>query len=672
MAAVIGRQFDQAVLGDLLTELSAGALSVALEEALSLRVIEELPQLGNYQFSHPLLHDTVYKDIPPPRRLALHRAVAEWLERRGGHDPDRLLPRLAFHFTRCAAAGAADKAIRYLKRAAARADALHAHWEAIGYYRDALRLDRQLGGNETAELIAALGQAQMRGGANELAEQTFLEAIELARRTNDASLFRRAVLGFENTSWREGRAGGPAVALLEEALACAAPSDQRSMIELNSALCRANIYADRPQQAIIAHRRAVGAARDLGEPHLLFRALAAIAPAMLFPELLEARLDAAREAMALAEGCGHLEWAVDHLTGWYFYDLVEIGNVEAARRIADLHLRVANSLRDPFLQAVGQVAKTILAMQQNVGPMVESEIEKARTLGQRWAVDRADGAYGLQMFTLRREQGQLGDLRPVLKHYLDHRPAATWQAALILVYLELGMIAEAEAEFRAIAAGGFSKVPRNALWPASLAYLAEACTYLNAATYAATLYENLVPYSGRNIMSGTVCLGSADRYLGMVATLLRDRKLCDQHFAKALALDARCNHPIWLAHTRYEYASALIARNEASDQPRAADFLKQALLTSEQLGLVALKRRCLSLRERLSARRDAPDGLSQREIKVLRLLAAGASNQAIATKLCISPHTVANHVRSILAKINCENRTQAAAYALRHGLADAE
>jgi DNA-binding NarL/FixJ family response regulator len=54
------------------------------------------------------------------------------------------------------------------------------------------------------------------------------------------------------------------------------------------------------------------------------------------------------------------------------------------------------------------------------------------------------------------------------------------------------------------------------------------------------------------------------------------------------------------------------------------------------------------------------------------LLAAGASNQAIATKLCISPHTVANHVRSILAKINCENRTQAAAYALRHGLADAE
>lgn len=65
-----------------------------------------------------------------------------------------------------------------------------------------------------------------------------------------------------------------------------------------------------------------------------------------------------------------------------------------------------------------------------------------------------------------------------------------------------------------------------------------------------------------------------------------------------------------------------------------------------------------------------PDGLSRREIEVLRLLAAGCSNRDIGSRLFISPNTVANHVRSILAKTGTGNRTEAAAYALRHNLLD--
>jgi DNA-binding NarL/FixJ family response regulator len=65
---------------------------------------------------------------------------------------------------------------------------------------------------------------------------------------------------------------------------------------------------------------------------------------------------------------------------------------------------------------------------------------------------------------------------------------------------------------------------------------------------------------------------------------------------------------------------------------------------------------------------DILDDLSQREIEVLRLLAAGKSNREIADALCISLNTVATHVRNILAKTGAANRTEAAAYALRHGL----
>jgi DNA-binding NarL/FixJ family response regulator len=60
--------------------------------------------------------------------------------------------------------------------------------------------------------------------------------------------------------------------------------------------------------------------------------------------------------------------------------------------------------------------------------------------------------------------------------------------------------------------------------------------------------------------------------------------------------------------------------------------------------------------------------LTEREIEVLRLIAQGASNPQIAEKLCISVNTVKAHLRSILDKLQLENRTQAATYAMRSGL----
>ncbi len=63
-----------------------------------------------------------------------------------------------------------------------------------------------------------------------------------------------------------------------------------------------------------------------------------------------------------------------------------------------------------------------------------------------------------------------------------------------------------------------------------------------------------------------------------------------------------------------------------------------------------------------------PDGLTPREVDVIRLLAIGKSNQEIAQDLVISFNTVTNHVKNILGKTGCSNRTEAAAYAIHHGL----
>ena len=69
----------------------------------------------------------------------------------------------------------------------------------------------------------------------------------------------------------------------------------------------------------------------------------------------------------------------------------------------------------------------------------------------------------------------------------------------------------------------------------------------------------------------------------------------------------------------------------------------------------------------LSARPDA-HGLTQRELQVLGLVAAGASNREVAERLTISEHTVARHLQNVFAKLGVSSRTAATAFALEHGL----
>jgi NarL family two-component system response regulator LiaR len=66
----------------------------------------------------------------------------------------------------------------------------------------------------------------------------------------------------------------------------------------------------------------------------------------------------------------------------------------------------------------------------------------------------------------------------------------------------------------------------------------------------------------------------------------------------------------------------------------------------------------------------AEEPLSERELEILRLLAQGLTNQEIAARLVRSELTIRTHVRNILSKLHLANRTQAALYAIREGLAD--
>jgi len=118
----------------------------------------------------------------------------------------------------------------------------------------------------------------------------------------------------------------------------------------------------------------------------------------------------------------------------------------------------------------------------------------------------------------------------------------------------------------------------------------------------------------------------------------------------------------------------LTTRRRPGDHDRARELLALALDDARALGMRGLEQHALASQRQLTPisggrKREAPiAGLSEREIEVLRLVAAGKTNQEIAEVLCRSPNTVAIHVRNILGKTQAANRAEAAAFAVRNGL----
>ena len=76
------------------------------------------------------------------------------------------------------------------------------------------------------------------------------------------------------------------------------------------------------------------------------------------------------------------------------------------------------------------------------------------------------------------------------------------------------------------------------------------------------------------------------------------------------------------------------------------------------------------LMQEVAGDRSPAAGLTERELEVLRLIARGLSNKMIARELVVSEKTVKTHVSNILAKLHLTDRTQAALYAVREGLAE--
>ena len=186
---------------------------------------------------------------------------------------------------------------------------------------------------------------------------------------------------------------------------------------------------------------------------------------------------------------------------------------------------------------------------------------------------------------------------------------------------------------------------------------------------AAEHYTNLAPDKGTVLFPA---LFSVDHVLGLLAQTIGNLDDAQNDFEDALTFCRKANYRPELAWTCYDYADMLIQRNDSVDLSKARELLDEADQITSDLGMKPLAEKVAVLKERLYAepapKTEYPDGLTEREVEVLRLVAAGKSNRDIGEELVIALDTVARHVSNIYSKTGSGNRADAAAYALRQGL----
>jgi DNA-binding CsgD family transcriptional regulator len=681
VAAVVGRDFELRVLQPA-SGLDTERLLVLLEEAEAVRVVGAVPDgLSRWRFAHALVREVLYEGLLAARRVRLHGLVGEALEAVYAADPGPHLAELAHHLVEAAPGSeeTAAKAVQMATLAGRRALEVLAWEDAAELFERALaalELAERPGPQQRCELLLAVGEARMAASDVPAARIAYQQAGELARRIGSPEALARAGLGL-GSEFTSGIVDPVQVGLLEEALTALGEADSPQRARVLAGLARALVSTPQVERRLALSEDAVQMARRLGDPATLAAVLFGRHLAVWGSERAEVageRLAIATEVVGLAEQIGDREMALRG-RGLRRIDLLELGDLISYDADLAAAERAAEELRQLRYRWQLPLAHATRALLAGRFTQAEELMEQGLAAGRR-AGDQAVGNYYTGVIaTLRFMQGRFGELIELTRDAATRFPAmVVFRTALAATLAEAGRADQARVEVERLAAGDLAAVPRDPAWSFSLACLALACYHLGEAETAVKLYGLLEPYADRNIVTGRVgaiCLGPAAYFLGLLDLTRGLPEQALRRFQHAAALADRMQGRPMVAMSREGQARALLALDRPGDRQQAAALLDEVAATAQELGIFGLGERAGILRAGAAAPPAPtwPAGLTYREVEVLRLIAAGRSNRAIAQTLFISPNTVLHHVSSIFAKLGVANRAEAAAYATRLGLA---
>lgn len=605
LAATIGRDFPYELLRSIGSKDEA-SLQRALEMLVEAEVLYRrgvVPR-AQFLFKHALIRDAAYESLLKSKRQQVHSRIARALKEQFADLAETQPELVAHHYTE---AGLAEAAVPHWQKAGEQALERRAFHESINQFARALSLlppetdklstdtRRQENGELRCALLLAVGEAQRRGGQPLKAQETFLRATTVARKVASADLIALTAFQLSLLALQFGLVAPPStIRWFEDTLATLGSQDSPLKAAMLGALANILPSIGANQRALEYGQQAAAMARRLGEVQLLPMILDGICFALQSPLDAWQRLAYAKEMLESVKVADPQQMFFGFALWWHLYSALQVADVAEAKE--DLHRfgRWAEIGREPFMICLFKNGLACEASLEGRFADFERFAQEALAIGQALEVENAAGIFGTQMFTLRREQGRLREVEPLLRYFIRTAEGANaWRPGLALIYAELGRTAEAAAEFNQLARSHFTNVPQDGNWLLAMTYLADVCVFLSDTSSALTLYELMLPYKQINVLIsvGSACYGSASRFLGALATIMERWDEAEQHFDTALTINRRMGARPWLAHTQYQYTRMLLSRDQPGDSEKAEALIKDALTTARELGMVALEQR---------------------------------------------------------------------------------
>jgi class 3 adenylate cyclase/tetratricopeptide (TPR) repeat protein len=546
VSAVMGPTFSPLLLAGLPDVPSdPDALFDALDEAQGAGVVVESGT--SYAFAHDLVRQTLLSELSAARRGRLHRRIGEALE--AMPDQDVNLAALAHHF---AEAREPAKAAEYANRAGRRAIEHLAYEEAVDLLERGLEVMEHERLSDPAlrtDLLLTLASALERLNEMDRVREVALRAADDAEAAGDVALLGQAALLLlsEGIVTVGSQDAAPAV-VGEKALV--------ALGQLEPAL-RARLLAGLARHAVLA-RGDVARATDLADEAWTLATASgeepAIAAALMARGLTLEGSPNVQDRLALYDELVRRAEGTDTVLSSQGRSLrtranLELGNLDAV----DADIAALERSEEPWW-----FSRTIVAIHQAARAMLEGRLDEVEEPANESLMhggkdpDVANG-WAAQICLLRREQGRLAEIVAVLAQAVEDNPGLTaFRVGLALAYAESGQPEAAAAQLDALAADDFAAIPPDSTRTACLALLADVVAILGDRERAAAILELLRPFAGLFVVvAGTgVNLGSVDRHLGMLTSVLGRDDEAEAHYAAALDLEERLGAPSLVARTR--------------------------------------------------------------------------------------------------------------------------
>jgi DNA-binding CsgD family transcriptional regulator/tetratricopeptide (TPR) repeat protein len=629
-----------------------------------------------YAFRHALTREAVDSDLLPVERSRLHASIAGVLDRGDGAVDPVAAARLAYHWH---AAGELPKALATAVAAGTAAMTAFAFQIAADLFDRAIELWPRV--PDPAD-VAGIDETTLYEGA--------AEAIYCGQHRERAEeLARRALAGIDETAQPERAARlhllagvarwaycADAMAALDEARIAAdlLPADSPVLADALAAQARFHMLLERHTDVVSVAERAIALADEVGEPAAKASALVSLGTSHGALGEDRTALEEIRAGRRLADEVG------DGITvGRSYINAAE--HHEKHGRLGEMVDEVvageAATVRYGVDQTIGMALRAMVASRLvDMGRWADADRFSAQALRAKgnprmWAL-HARAELEMARGNLSVAEGLLAELLALTDGPME--PQVTEPA--YGVSAELALLTGDVDAARWLVSTGLDRVNRD-----GGAFSTHRLVWLGwrAEADAAATGRGAQPAAVDRLRAAqTPVVTMLDTGYDALAT------------AEISRLDGASDPDLWDAAAalwdgvgaRYLVGYPTLRAGQAAlargDRALAAERLRPAWQLADELkagplleAVVDLARRAripLEGSARGGGHATLPHGLTERELGVLKLVAAGLTNREIARKLFISEHTVGVHVSRVLAKLGVARRTEAAAAAHRLGL----